>query len=219
MLAHPRLVRFLLPWLVSLKPKWTALKYESPWMPFEAKDWLESFLTPDMLVFEYGSGGSTIFVSKRVRKLVSVEHDWEWYSRISQTIKEKNISNCVYLYRKAEPDSARYSKSSPMDPEGYLSSLPEYKDMSFENYVKSIEEFPNESFDLVVIDGRARPSCISHAISKVRLGGFIMLDNSDRDEYQMGKDLLANWEQTQLFGPVPHRLFSLTTAWKRQLIS
>jgi hypothetical protein len=45
-----------------------------PWITFEARHFVERVLTPESIVFEYGSGGSTLF-SKRVKQVISVEHD------------------------------------------------------------------------------------------------------------------------------------------------
>jgi hypothetical protein len=59
----------------------------------------------------------------------------------------------------------------------------EYKDFILEDYVKSIEDYPDGYFDLVVVDGRARPSCILHSMQKVKVNGILLLDNADRSYY------------------------------------
>ena len=212
LLANPKKIRFLIPWVASLRSN--PLKDENVWIIFEAKEWLESFLNPNMTVFEWGSGGSTISIVKRVKKLVSVEHNRDWYCSVQRILKEKHITNCEYLLVEPEPF---FSLSNFMDPKNYASGSPKYKNMSFENYAKSIESFPNEHFNLIIIDGRARPSCILHAMPKVKSqGGFIMLDNSERLEYQIGKDLLIDWEHTDFFGPGPYGIrFWQTTIWKK----
>jgi hypothetical protein len=51
---------------------------------------------------------------------------------------------------------------------------------SAEPYVGSIE-LPGQSFDVVVIDGQWREACVSPAIARLKPGGFIILDNADRD--------------------------------------
>jgi len=200
LLMDPCQIRFFIPWYTSLKKTRNAVKDEVPWVTFKAKRWLESFLTPGMNVLEFGSGGSTIFIAKRVKKLVSVEHDRGWYELTKEALTKNNIHNCQYLL--LEPQHAPEGNYKPNDPYGFSSSL--YPDMSFESYVKSVAAFPDESFDLVFVDGRARPSCIFHALHKVRFGGYLMLDNSERTRYQAGKDLLKDWEETIFFGPGPY---------------
>src|SRR3981081_59638 len=43
----------------------TPLDLELPWFSYAAIDFLEDFLQPHMTVCEYGSGGSTLFFSRR----------------------------------------------------------------------------------------------------------------------------------------------------------
>lgn len=213
LLRNHRLRRFVSPYAISnLVPGRSPLKDGEPWITFEAKEWLGDYLTRNMIVFEYSSGGSTIFFSKWVKKLISVEHDPMWYQRISNTLGRKNISNVKYLL--LEPHFAPDGKSDFTDPQSFASR--EYPNMSFEAYVKSIDAFPDKSFDLVFIDGRARPSCIYHALDKVRPGGVLMLDNSERDYYLAGKELLVDWKRIDFFGPGPYgRYFWQTSVWKR----
>lgn len=49
-----------------------------------------------------------------------------------------------------------------------------------EQYVGAIE-LPRKDFDVVVIDGEWRETCVNLAVSHLKPGGFIILDNADRD--------------------------------------
>ena len=213
MLKNRKLRRFVIPYAISnLMPYRSPLKDEEPWITFEAKEWLKDYLTSNMTVFEYGSGGSTLFFSKRIKKIISVEHNPIWYQHIVNILKSKNISNCEYLL--LEPQLVHNSKFDFDDTRSFVSR--EYVNMSFERYVKSIDTFPDKSFDLVFIDGRARPSCIRHAIDKIRSNGFLMLDNSEREYYITGERLLTDWERMDFFGPGPYgHCFWQTSTWKR----
>lgn len=212
---NTKLIKLVIPWLTSnLVPSQNPLKDKVPWITFEAQSWLKEYLSKNMVVFEYGSGGSTLFFSKRVKKLISVEHDNIWYSRVFDILKDENISNCTYLLFK--PQLAFDNQPDFTDPYGFTSNSPEYTNMSFETYVKTLDKFPDNSFDLVFIDGRTRPSCILHALDKVRPGGFLMLDNSEREYYLAGIKLLADWKRTDFFGPGPYgRYFWQTSIWKK----
>lgn len=217
----PKLTTFFVPWITSnLDPNRSAIKDEAPWVTFEAKEWIEAFLiqnhSKEMIVFEYGSGGSTIFFARRVLKVFSVEHNPAWYRVIRNILQKRNVSNCKYLLM--EPQSVPVCISDATDPYSYASQ--EYASMSFEAYVKSIDACLNKCFDLVFIDGRARPSCILHARNKVKPGGFIILDNSERDYYSLGKELLSDWERMDFFGPGPYgRYFWQTSIWRRPQLS
>lgn len=51
-----------------------------------------------MIVFEYGSGGSSFLVTERVKQLYSVDHDEEWYRKVKELIDSKNIGNIEYFF-------------------------------------------------------------------------------------------------------------------------
>lgn len=55
-----------------------------PWVTYSFIDFIKTRLTKELTIFEYGSGNSTLFYAKRVKKVVSVEHDEAWYNKIVQ---------------------------------------------------------------------------------------------------------------------------------------
>lgn len=57
-----------------------------PWMTYSAISILEKRLTPDLTVFEFGSGNSTLFFARLVSKVVSVECDRDWYETLSRAL-------------------------------------------------------------------------------------------------------------------------------------
>ena len=79
-----------------------------------------------------------------------------------------------------------------------MSSDPNINSFSFKKFVTTIDQYPDHYFDLVFVDGRARNSCIKHAIPKVKNGGYILLDDSDRKSYQKGKDYLKKIKEINL---------------------
>jgi len=148
-----------------------------PWLPFQLIAWLEDHLDTISTVFEYGSGGSTIFLAQRVRKLYTVEHDPKWHELVERELERRRLTNVRYLLR--EPES---TGSKP--PAEYWDNYGnEYPNMTFERYVTAIDEHPDHSFDLVLVDGRARKFCLEHAIRKIRRDGYLVLDNSSTKEY------------------------------------
>lgn len=54
-----------------------------PWLSYAMIDLLEERVRSDMTVLEYGSGNSTVWWAKRVRRVVSVEHHPGWYENVS----------------------------------------------------------------------------------------------------------------------------------------
>ena len=61
---------------------------ELPHLASDVIELLEKYLIKDMNVFEWGSGGSTIWIAKRVLKIHSVEASSHWYDFLIEKIKE-----------------------------------------------------------------------------------------------------------------------------------
>lgn len=184
----------------------STLDFRTPWLVFGAIDFLKEWLRKDMTVFEYGSGGSSLFISDRVEVIYSIEHDKLWFENVKTVIQKESIENINY---KLSPPVAEMSdpKKSCSDPHNYLSCMGEFKNLNFENYVKSIDEFPDNQFDLVIIDGRARPSCILHAIAKIKVGGILLVDNADRNYYLSSFPefhLQQQWDKKKFIGHFPY---------------
>lgn len=204
---HPQELPFAIRWTRSLLPGHTPLSDGLPWITFRAIDWLDSYLTSSMRVFEYGAGGSTLFFAKKVDSVVSVEHDAGFFSIVQDILHRREIKNCQLMLKPPErcDDKSR----------DYASLQSKYKEWCFESYVKSIDDFPDNSFDLVLIDGRARVPCIRHALGKVKRGGAIMLDNSDRPAYVQAHTILGNLPHIHFPGLTPWNLkVSRTTVWR-----
>jgi hypothetical protein len=146
-----------------------------PWIAFDAIFVLEKWLKPEMAIFEYGGGMSTLWFSKRVKRVVRVEYDKNWYKALKIIL----LPNVELLFTPSEMVESR----NPV----YSSKL--IPNRSFEKYVKTIDAYADGFFDLVVIDGQARAGCSIHAKQKVANGGLILFDNYDRERY---KDALDN---------------------------
>ncbi|KJJ38425.1 hypothetical protein MB09_09065 [Aequorivita vladivostokensis] len=61
-----------------------------PWVTYSFIDFIENRLNKNMIIFEYGSGNSTIYYSSKVKKVYTVEHDIDWFNKVSQTLP-KNV--------------------------------------------------------------------------------------------------------------------------------
>jgi hypothetical protein len=169
-----------------------------------------------MRVFEYGSGGSTLFWISNVQEVASVEHDTSWYSIMNKQFEGKAVPNFRYILAEPAKDP-KYSGKRFENPEDYISSDPVYKDKNFEQYAKSIDSYPDNYFDIVVVDGRARPSCIKHGIPKLKRNGWLIIDNSERTYYLAPFHFDRNsWKISKFAGPVPYtRDFSETSFLKK----
>lgn len=204
---HPQELPYAPRWLHSMLPGHSPLFDEVPWITFRAIDWLDDYLKPDMSVFEYGAGGSTLYLTKRVRNVVSVEHDEGFYHLVKKILGQRANHNCQLMLHTPEPceESSR----------AYASYQVKYKGMCFQSYVKAIDSYPDQSFDLVLVDGRARMACFKQALAKIKPGGAIMLDNSDRPAYAQAGRLMGDTPHLDLAGLTPWNLeVSQTSVWQ-----
>lgn len=188
------------------------LKNDCPWIVFKAERFLRKRLQKNMIVFEYGSGSSTLYFSRRVAQVCSIEHDPGWFEYLQHILNDQTIQNVNCRLVEAEIlDEHRMTK--------YSSLFPLYKDKGFESYVKSIDTFPDEYFDMVLVDGRSRTNCIAHAKSKIKHGGYLVVDNSDRVYYFNGNDFLSDkkkWKAYHFIGPIPYSFeFSKTSIFQK----
>ena len=56
-----------------------------PWFSYPFIDFLTPRLSKELTVFEFGSGNSTLFFAKKVKKIISVEHNKDWYQIVEKT--------------------------------------------------------------------------------------------------------------------------------------
>lgn len=201
-------------WKASLAPGHNSMADERPWITFAAAAFIESRLSPSARVFEWGSGGSSLFFARRVAAVVSVEHDAPWFELVRETMRMRGLENWEGYLELPRPDpSAAHRRADAGD--SYVSSDAAYRGCTFEEYVSRIDAFPDRSFDVVMIDGRARPSCLRHALPKLHPGGLLVWDNSERDHYrEVIETIPATFQRFDFPGPAPYlRHFSRTTAW------
>jgi len=208
-------VTYYFRWRQLLNDDGHCLEHCIPWLTLPAIDALQKFLEPDMRVFEYGSGGSTLFFARRAGEVVSMEHDADWHENLQSRIEEEGIQNCT-LHHIPPSLKSEMENPDPADPESYVSSSDQYAGMSFYDYATKIESYPDKYFDVVVVDGRARPSCFKHAIAKVKRTGLLVWDNTNRDRYQPAMELVPDrFKFIDYPGPtpfLPH--FTKTSIWK-----
>jgi len=130
-----------------------------PWLTAASIQILSSWLRPTDIGFEWGSGRSTLWFARRIRKLISVEHDPKWYNKISHVLREDNITNVEYYLMECDE---------------------QVEDPVHSPYVKIVDNFADFSFDFVLVDGILRAHCTLAALPKIRPGGILIIDNANR---------------------------------------
>lgn len=133
-----------------------------PWFSYAAIDYLARYLRPTMSVFEFGSGGSTIFFARRCKSVHAVEEEPSWAAAVRKSADQLALQNVEVI---DAPFNFR-------QPNNFESS----------DYVAQVR---TGTWDVIVIDGAdfdytIRPICFRAAETQVRPGGIIIVDDSWR---------------------------------------
>jgi len=131
-----------------------ALTNKEPWIVPESLEHLRGLMMPDFKVFEWGSGGSTIWFAERCKELVSVDDHKKWFDIVLGWIRERDLRNVDLKFLPGKP---------------------------WHKYADAILEYPEAHFDLVFVDGRrsVRARCIENALIRIKPGGTLLIDNSN----------------------------------------
>lgn len=153
----------------------TSLRKGLPWITPESLEVLDTLIQRDWDIFEWGAGGSTIYWMRNCAHVISVEHNSEWIGRLKDMFAkfDVNLSKVELVYKPG---------------------LPENQKDRFRPYADVILNYPDESFDLIFVDGEAssRGWCLTNALTKVKPGGILLLDNSN----WLKRDLGDEWDRT-----------------------
>jgi hypothetical protein len=170
-------------WRASQQPDRNSVKDEWAWINFAALHYLKTWLKPQHRVFEFGGGGSTLFFTKRCAFVATVEHDPVWFDILKTKIEASGLHNWAGYSISGDELSNDVGKRSPANPLDYASTSKGFEHLSFKNYATAINNYPPQSFDLVLVDGRARTSCTHESLAYVKTGGLLVIDNAERPHY------------------------------------
>lgn len=144
-----------------------------PWVTYPFLEFFEERLNNEFIMFEYGSGNSTLYYSKRVKQLVTVEHDSTWFNQVKKRLPEN-----VNIMYKALEYGGEYAEAASST---------------------------NQKFQIIIVDGRDRVNCCRNAIGALTEDGVVVLDDSERPQYQPALDYLKEnkFAQLDFWGLVP----------------
>ncbi|MCB9354209.1 MAG: hypothetical protein H6575_06550 [Lewinellaceae bacterium] len=207
-------------WQQSFNPGRNSVADALPWINFPALEFLERHLRPENIVFEFGGGGSTLFFCKNVAEVATVEDHPEWFDILTKTVKAQGWQNWKGYMVPAEDLPEGQTAGAPQDPAAFSSNAKGMEQKSFEKYARTINQYPGEYFDLVLVDGRARPACINQALPHLKKGGYLVVDNTERAYYLAAFHELIREQfevETDMFAPVAYTPdFTKTTILRKK---
>jgi predicted O-methyltransferase YrrM len=102
-------------------------------------------------VLEFGSGRSTLWFAHNAAQVVSIEHNPQWVERVRHTLRKRGLLERV-----------------------------EIRLASAEQVELAAGDLTGGSVDVVLIDGVRRAECLRAALSALKSGGLLLIDNINR---------------------------------------
>ncbi|MBP6511367.1 MAG: class I SAM-dependent methyltransferase [Bacteroidia bacterium] len=164
-----------------------------PFIVMDAIRFLETIVRPGMKVVEAGGGNSSLWFLEKGTHVTTYEHSAEWAGFVQKTVRE----NPLRFHEKNFNIKVMQGPSALAD----------------------MALIPDQSLDFVLVDCMndftRRNDCMEVLMSKVKKGGWMILDNSDNPVNWVGADLMKGKEMHKFSGFAPMGLFVCqTTFWK-----
>lgn len=149
-----------------------------PWWTYGAIDEVERWLTSldhPARVLEYGSGASTLWLAGRCGTVDSIEHDLD-FAEVAKALCSDAPNVTIHPVAASESHDPRIASGR----EGH-------EHLDFTDYIETGGRIGG-TFDLVIVDGRARSDALSASLPLLAPGGRIVFDNSRRARYRNAID-------------------------------
>jgi predicted O-methyltransferase YrrM len=148
---------------------------ERPWIVPAAVGWLRRRIRLDWSILELGAGRSTVWFARRAGRVVSFEDNEYWADETRSRLRELGLENV------------------------------ELRQLPVEGFAAEVDGLPDAAFDLVVVDFLEAPAVtridvLKPAMKRVKPGGLLLLDDSDRPGYSEAFELLSGWRFRKFVG-------------------
>lgn len=148
---------------------------ERPWIVPAAVGWLRRRIRRRWRVLELGGGRSTVWFARHAGDVLAFEDDPFWASWARERIAECGLDGT------------------------------EVRELPVERFIPELERLEDQRYDLVVVDflealGADRVEAVRASRAKVRPGGYLLLDDSDRPVYAGAFELLGGWRARRFVG-------------------
>lgn len=152
-----------------------------PWMSYPAIEFLKNRITKNHEIFEFGCGASTLFFARNAKRVLGLETNAVWFGIVQNFLQNAELTNAEIVLMES----------------GLTNPL-------YENFAKD----SGRKFDLIVIDSLKRFDCAKNVIEALKVGGMVILDDSERKNYRKIFDFFAaaGFEKRDFFGIAPGQL-------------
>jgi len=169
------------------------LKKPVPFLVVDAVHFLNKIVRPRMRILEIGGGNSTLYFLNKGCSVITIEHSKQWANFITKYIDSDVITN-------KETDF-------------------QLKILKGQDAINFLKKLPDNTFDVVLIDCAdeytRRNDCVETSRSKIKKGGWMVLDDSDHPSKWLGVDLMSDYERLRFTGYKTMCLnVSQTSFWK-----
>ena len=123
---------------------------------------LQTYLLKSENVFEFGCGGSTIFISnnQNIKNIHSVDSDIDWINKVKEDLPKKTKLRYIDI------NADSHNWGHPKD-HSKIDDWPKYSSA----LLKIRNFFP----DLILVDGRFRVACALKSISRMKKDSYLMI--------------------------------------------
>jgi predicted O-methyltransferase YrrM len=148
---------------------------ERPWIVPAAIGFLRRRIRSHWSVLELGAGRSTPWFARRAGRVISLEDNEFWHRWVGDELEQAGLASVDLRLRPVEA------------------------------FAGEIESLADRAFELVVMDFLESPDVtridvLKPAMKRVRPGGYLLLDDSDRPGYADAFDLLNGWRFRKFVG-------------------
>lgn len=151
-------------------------------MGLKHRERLVSFVPPGGRMLEWGAGGSTVWLAQNLPEgatLTSIEHDREWFYEVANHLGNGG---------RGRRNNVRMLLREPTGPLGRNATAGEDDPTNLRPFIDAVD---GERFDVILVDGYARGSCLDKARALLNPGGVVVLHDAQREWYDEGKGLFT----------------------------
>jgi SAM-dependent methyltransferase len=164
-----------------------------PWITPAAVGFLDEWLGPQDVGIEWGSGSSTAWLASRMGRLVSIEHDADWYRKTADDLARRHLENVQYVLAEVADGAG-----GPDHP-----------------YVTAARKAPAGKVSFALVDGVLRDHCAKLALELLRPGGLLVIDDAHRYLPHASRSPNALGEQASPAGDIWQGVHDKLRTWRR----